>query len=375
LFVIATILLAGCHLWMSEQELCSSEIDRVQYFPDADGDGFGSAVTPLCEERIGHVSNALDCDDDDETLNPASTELCGDGVDNDCDGLIDAEQAREWSGCTHLPLEDIYIGLSDLVYDEDCWGYASSQRNGEEILLKFPSIEDGGARLAYELGTGDNMPSLAVVPGTGEIMIGLSNGRLGRVTERYDVETEQYDVEILFSDSGKENRISDVGVYYWSNEILNVAPSSLAVDLEGWVWLPIDVAVLQLSLDGQLAQRHALPRSDNDIIESVAVSGAGLAYASVGEEVYRLDPDDEEADVLYYTAEDIILDMTFDGEVLYLITLGGDIWRVSGAGDASVVVTNQPQGKIAVTPDRFLVLFVPNLPTSSPRYFSWALCD
>jgi hypothetical protein len=30
-----------------------------------------------------------DCDDYDEDTNPAATEIIGDGVDNDCDGMID----------------------------------------------------------------------------------------------------------------------------------------------------------------------------------------------------------------------------------------------------------------------------------------------
>lgn len=45
---------------------------------DGDGDGFVSA-------RCG----GDDCDDNDRTVNPRAVELCGDGRDNNCDGLAD----------------------------------------------------------------------------------------------------------------------------------------------------------------------------------------------------------------------------------------------------------------------------------------------
>ena len=45
---------------------------------DADGDGF-------TDEACG----GPDCDDSDPTANPGMQEIQGDGVDNDCDGTID----------------------------------------------------------------------------------------------------------------------------------------------------------------------------------------------------------------------------------------------------------------------------------------------
>ncbi len=55
---------------------------------DADGDAFGDPSTTLtaCEPPSGYVSDASDCDDTDVSVNPDATEVCLDGVDNDCDG-------------------------------------------------------------------------------------------------------------------------------------------------------------------------------------------------------------------------------------------------------------------------------------------------
>ena len=49
---------------------------------DADNDGFGRTGTP------SNACGASDCNDNDDTISPAADEVC-DGVDNDCNGLID----------------------------------------------------------------------------------------------------------------------------------------------------------------------------------------------------------------------------------------------------------------------------------------------
>ena len=60
------------------------------FYRDADGDGFGDATNPTqaCTAPQGYVINNTDCNDDDNTVYPGSTEIC-DGKDNDCNGAID----------------------------------------------------------------------------------------------------------------------------------------------------------------------------------------------------------------------------------------------------------------------------------------------
>uniref|UniRef100_UPI002930B795 Ig-like domain-containing protein n=1 Tax=Pedobacter nyackensis TaxID=475255 RepID=UPI002930B795 len=61
------------------------------YYEDYDGDGYGNAaVTNIsCTAPIGFVSNNQDCDDNNPSLHPGATEICGDGIDNNCNGQID----------------------------------------------------------------------------------------------------------------------------------------------------------------------------------------------------------------------------------------------------------------------------------------------
>jgi hypothetical protein len=67
------------------------------WYQDADADGYttGNTLTQ-CEQPLGYVSadalenlTELDCNDSNAAVNPGATEIC-DGIDNNCDGLIDA---------------------------------------------------------------------------------------------------------------------------------------------------------------------------------------------------------------------------------------------------------------------------------------------
>jgi len=72
----------------------SSVTGLTTYYADADGDAYGNAsvTSDACSTPSGYTSNATDCDDTDATINPAASEVC-DGVDNDCDGLVDADDS------------------------------------------------------------------------------------------------------------------------------------------------------------------------------------------------------------------------------------------------------------------------------------------
>jgi len=68
-----------------------------QGWPDLDGDGDGdelaSAIT-TCFEGFGTAPTNTDCDDDDDARAGTFAEICGNGVDNDCDGALD--NATTW---------------------------------------------------------------------------------------------------------------------------------------------------------------------------------------------------------------------------------------------------------------------------------------
>jgi hypothetical protein len=61
------------------------------WYPDADGDGVGVGSVPVVQCAApgpGYAPATGDCDDGDPAVLPGADERC-DGVDNDCDGLVD----------------------------------------------------------------------------------------------------------------------------------------------------------------------------------------------------------------------------------------------------------------------------------------------
>jgi hypothetical protein len=74
-------------------------VDGVKYYPDQDGDGHGDpngTVQIVCQDTkppAGYVISNDDCNDNDPKAYPGAAEICADGVDNNCNGQVDEEEA------------------------------------------------------------------------------------------------------------------------------------------------------------------------------------------------------------------------------------------------------------------------------------------
>src|SRR6266496_2843427 len=150
---------------------CDGQIDEgctvsYTYYFDGDGDGYGKTNSPITSSSptppAGYAKLDGDCNDGNASVNPGATEICGDGIDNNCDGQID-------EGCT----------VSYTYYfDGDGDGYG---KTNSPITSSSPTPPSGYAKLDGDCNDGN----ASVNPGATEICDGIDNncdGKSGTIT-------------------------------------------------------------------------------------------------------------------------------------------------------------------------------------------------
>ena len=154
------------------------------FYADSDLDGYGDVSSPLnsCEQPSGYVLDDTDCDDTTDLAHPGRTEVCGDGIDNDCDGGA--------TGCGLLG--SLRVGTATIAGDERARlrGDNSNDQVGATVLFLGDLDGDGTADLglggasidaaAGGLYVASGVPSGGVSLGTtAPLLSGASSATLG----------------------------------------------------------------------------------------------------------------------------------------------------------------------------------------------------
>ena len=190
-------------------------VDALLWFVDSDGDGYGmsSEGQMLCDSPVGYSVNDEDCDDSNPNTHPSGMELC-DGLDNDCNQLIDAEDPllvdgqlffldADGDGYGDPSVTSVECELPEgyTLFDQDCNDSNALIHpampelcNGldddcSESLTGNVNIEDDLAHFAYLSGSVESLSTiysspqlfapvesgtLFLCPGTAEVSLDLS---------------------------------------------------------------------------------------------------------------------------------------------------------------------------------------------------------
>lgn len=72
---------------------------KPTFYRDADNDGFGNPNNTINAETVpdGYVSNKLDCNDNDDSIHPDAIEICSDNTDNNCNQKTDEQGCKSCS--------------------------------------------------------------------------------------------------------------------------------------------------------------------------------------------------------------------------------------------------------------------------------------
>ena len=269
------------------------------FYTDADADGFGDPSSPVaaCDPVSGTVLDNTDCDDTTDQANPSLTEVCGDGIDNDCDGGA--------TGCGFLGA--VSVGAGSLV-------------GVEQARLEGASIQDRVGAAVAMLGDtdGDGVSDLAV--GSSALDDGAANTGgvyvvLGVPTGLASLST----TAVLFS--GEEN--DEVGTF--------VEPAG---DPDGDGYHDLLVGAAGADAAYLLSGPFTADALVDDVASFVATAASASGFGGQGGVVGTFDADTE-ADAAVLDNGSVYLEA---GPLTGAVTLGGGLAAITGFGTGQVLM-------------------------------------
>lgn len=143
-----------------EDEDCDGLVDdddpdatgQLVWYEDADADTHGSTTSTAlsCEQPSGFSITSDDCDDTDRAVNPSAREVCGDEIDNNCDGLVDGDDPTAPAVDWYADLDEDDYGDPAVYVGEHCDDPGSAAPNDEDCDDSDPNAYPGATETWYD---------------------------------------------------------------------------------------------------------------------------------------------------------------------------------------------------------------------------------
>ncbi len=189
--------------------------NMVNQYPDNDGDGYGQSDAPElgCDTPPGYSLVDGDCDDGIAAIHPDIEEVCGDGVDNNCD---ESFSGCGWLGSAAVTVADGtwtgYAARDNLAYALDGAGDVNGDGYDDLIFGAYNAdLSATGAGRAYVVFG----PAIDTTLPAADVVIdgGSTTDNLGKsVAGVGDVDRDGYDDVVVGAPGYNNGLISDVGV-------------------------------------------------------------------------------------------------------------------------------------------------------------------
>lgn len=172
-------------------EDCNGLIDDAQgavvYYLDSDSDGSGDLNISrfACVQPVGYVQNSLDCNDRNPSVNPNVPEACANGVDDNCNGVIDDDAIdSDW----YEDLDQDGFG-NPLVTQTACAPPVGHVGNNQDCNDDNDAVKPGIEEICNN-GTDDNCDtSVNQCALSGSSNIGLAEARINGNADNLNPET------------------------------------------------------------------------------------------------------------------------------------------------------------------------------------------
>jgi hypothetical protein len=145
-----------CNLACASSNICveGSCVAQQTWYRDNDGDGYGQCDDSVLASEANAPYTALvcgDCDDDDPAVNPGAVEVCDDGIDNNCSGLVDcADDSCPGGGDSSLTFCD--GSCQDLSSDLSHCGACNVDCGGPDSQCALFFCTDGQCGVDFQTG-------------------------------------------------------------------------------------------------------------------------------------------------------------------------------------------------------------------------------